>query len=49
MTNQEEQKVKRELAHHILTGKLDIVGVRKMKINVWIPKGAKHLNQLFQI
>lgn len=44
MTNQEEQKVKRELAHYILTGKLNIVGVSRMKIDMWILKGAKHLN-----
>jgi len=39
--NQKEQKVKRELAHHILTGKLDTVGVSRMKIDVWDSKGSK--------
>lgn len=41
MPNQKEQKVKRELEHHILTGKLDTVGVSRMKIDVWDSKGSK--------
>ena len=45
MPEQKEQKVKRKLAHNILTGKLDTVGVSRTKIDAWIPKGAKHLNQ----
>lgn len=46
MPEQKEQKVKRKLAHNILTGKLDdTVGVSRTKIDAWIPKGAKHLSQ----